>query len=61
MRQDDETTRSDGQPPPEADSERPTVILPASEFRITEVLKHVESGAIVLIIPENGQRAPPAE
>jgi len=42
------------------DSEKPVVILPAEEFKITEVLRHVEAGRIVLIIPGNQQRAPPA-
>jgi len=33
------------------DSEKPTVILQAREFRLPEVLRHVEAGRVVLVIP----------
>jgi hypothetical protein len=31
--------------------EKPTVIIPANEFSLPKVLRHLESGKIVLIIP----------
>jgi hypothetical protein len=33
------------------DSEKPTVILLAQDFRLPEVLRHIEAGRIVLVIP----------
>jgi hypothetical protein len=39
------------------DSERPTVIIPAQEFRLPEVLGHIEAGRIVLVVPAT-QRPP---
>lgn len=33
------------------DTEKETVIMLATEFRLTEVLKHIEAGKIVLVIP----------
>jgi hypothetical protein len=36
-----------------------TVILLAREFRLPEVLRHIEAGKIVLVIPE-AQRPPQA-
>jgi hypothetical protein len=41
------------------DSERPTVIIPAQEFRLPEVLRHIEAGKIVLVVPAI-QCPPPA-
>jgi hypothetical protein len=71
MRRDDETTPSDDQQPGQAaeeasagkahELETPVVIIRPEEFRIAEVLRHVEAGEIVLIIPENQQRGPPPE
>jgi hypothetical protein len=33
------------------DSEKETVIMPATDFRLAEVLRHIESGRIVRIVP----------
>jgi hypothetical protein len=33
------------------DAEELTVILPAREFRLPEVLRHIEAGRIVIILP----------
>jgi len=33
------------------DSEKPTVIIQAPDFRLPEVLRHIESGRIVRVIP----------
>jgi hypothetical protein len=33
------------------DSEKPTVIILAHEFRLPDVLRHLEAGRIVLVIP----------
>jgi hypothetical protein len=33
------------------DSEKPTVIILARDFRLPEVLRHIEAGRIVLVIP----------
>jgi len=41
------------------DSEKLTVILLAQDFRLPEVLRHIEAGRIVLVIPAT-QRPPPA-
>jgi hypothetical protein len=56
-------TPRDEQPPlvTEQKSKKPVVILLADEFRITEVLGHIEAGEIVLIIPTTRQRGPPPE
>jgi hypothetical protein len=32
-------------------SEKPTVIIPANEFSLPVVLRHLEAGKIVLVIP----------
>jgi len=32
-------------------TEKPTVIIPANEFSLPKVLRHLEAGKIVLIIP----------
>jgi hypothetical protein len=32
------------------DSGKPTVIIPARDFRLPEVLRHIEAGRIVLVI-----------
>ena len=34
------------------DSEKPTVIILARDFRLPEVLRHIEAGRIVRVIPE---------
>jgi hypothetical protein len=34
------------------DSEKPTVIILAQDFRLPEVLRHIEAGRIVRVIPE---------
>ena len=39
------------------DSEQLIVILPAQDFRLPEVLRHIEAGKIVLVIPAT-QRPP---
>lgn len=31
--------------------EKPTVIIPANEFSLPKVLRHLEAGNIVLVIP----------
>jgi hypothetical protein len=41
------------------DPEKPAVIVPAQEFRLPDVLRHIEAGRIVLVIPA-AQRTPPA-
>ena len=33
------------------DSEKPTVIILARDFRLPEVLRHIEAGRIVRVIP----------
>ncbi len=33
------------------DSEKPTVIIQAQDFRLPEVLRHIEAGRIVRVIP----------
>jgi hypothetical protein len=33
------------------DSQKPTVIVLAQDFRLPEVLKHIEAGRIVRVIP----------
>lgn len=57
------TNNPNGEPEPEgsdankaSDSEKPTVILMAQDFKISEVLKHIEAGRIVLIV-----LAPPSD
>jgi hypothetical protein len=37
--------------PPADDPEKPTVIILAQDFRLSEVLRHIEAGRIVLVIP----------
>jgi hypothetical protein len=32
-------------------SEKQTVIIPAQDFRLAEVLRHLEAGRIVIVIP----------
>ncbi len=39
-------------------SEKLTVILLAQDFRLPDVLRHIEAGRVVLVIPAT-QRAPP--
>ena len=34
------------------DPEKPTVIILAQDFRLPEVLRHIEAGRIVRVIPE---------
>jgi hypothetical protein len=34
------------------DSGKLTVILPAQDFRLPEVLRHIEAGRVVLVIPK---------
>ena len=41
------------------DPEKQIVILPAQEFRLPEVLRHIEAGNIVLVFPAT-PRPPPA-
>lgn len=41
------------------DSEKPTVIILAQDFRLPEVLRQIEAGRIVLVIPA-AQRPPKA-
>jgi hypothetical protein len=41
------------------DSGKPAVIILACDFRLPEVLAHIEAGRIVLVIPA-AQRPPPA-
>lgn len=38
------------------DAEKETVIMLATEFRLSEVLRHIEAGRVVLFIP--GPRNP---
>jgi hypothetical protein len=40
-----------------ADTEKETVIIMATEFRLTDVLAHIEAGRIVLVIPVPGKPA----
>jgi hypothetical protein len=43
------------------DSEKPTVILHVEEFRLPEILRHIEAGRIVLVIPATQRpRKPPS-
>ena len=39
------------------DSEKPAVIILAQDFRLPEVLRHIEAGRMVLVIPAT-QRPP---
>jgi hypothetical protein len=52
----------DGRLSPRAEPEAPSyvlVILPAQDIRLPEVLRHIEAGRIVLVIP--GIKAKPKE
>jgi hypothetical protein len=43
------------------DSEKPTVIIQAQDFRLPEVLRQIEAGRIVRVIPATqGPRQPPS-
>ena len=33
------------------DAEKETVIMPATDFRLSEVLSHIEAGRIVRVVP----------
>jgi hypothetical protein len=47
-------------PPPDSeDPARVLMFLPARDIRLTEVLRHLEAGKIVIIIPRPASRANP--
>jgi len=56
----DETTGRDDGTKQQPVSDRPAVVLSPDDLRITELLRHIEAGRVVLIILENQERGPPA-